>query len=100
MSMHPGIWFDETHTRNGPEIFNLAQAIEWEEVDATHLTCCQDDDLALCGADVTGEPWADEDDSADDDCTVCEYLDAHDDDVDEPCTTPCPALRMKRDLTP
>lgn len=23
----------------------------------SHLTCCRDDDTALCGSDVSGEPW-------------------------------------------
>ncbi len=28
-----------------------------DEDDACHLTCCEDDDLLMCGVDGTDEPW-------------------------------------------
>jgi hypothetical protein len=36
-----------------------------------HWTCCLDDNVALCGADVTDEPWAPFDVAS---CTVCEVV--------------------------
>jgi hypothetical protein len=35
-----------------------------------HVVCCRDDNLALCGTDVTDEPWADPVDL----CVVCDAL--------------------------
>lgn len=43
----------------------------------THSVCACDDDLALCGADVSGQPWADDDEEVD--CVVCQDL------MGEPC---------------
>lgn len=30
-----------------------------DSAEINHIVCC-DDDTALCGADVTGDPWSDE----------------------------------------
>ncbi|MFJ9114447.1 hypothetical protein ACIRJO_02740 [Streptomyces sp. NPDC102394] len=43
----------------------------------THAVCPCNDDLALCGANVAGQTWADE--SEDVDCVVCLDL------VEQPC---------------
>jgi len=40
-----------------------------------HICCCVDDDLALCGRDVSDEPYLDNCDG-ERDCLVCKYLDA------------------------
>lgn len=44
-----------------------------------HLVCCCDDDTAMCGLDVTDEPWCVADDQ---ECVVCRDL--------WPDDTPCP----------
>lgn len=55
--------------------------------DLIHTTCCHDDDLALCGADLTGEPWTEGGDNL---CVVCEaLLDAEDADGVVYCLCPC-----------
>jgi hypothetical protein len=41
------------------------------EDDLVHTVCHCDPDLALCGTDVTGEPWDDDGE----DCAECERLD-------------------------
>jgi hypothetical protein len=48
-------------------------------VDETHIVCC-DDNVAMCGADVTGTPWVESDDV----CPLCELVE----DEDLPCPVP------------
>lgn len=40
--------------------------------DVFHTTCCEDDDLALCGLDVSDLPFTDGEDEQN--CIVCEDL--------------------------
>ncbi|MFJ1653474.1 hypothetical protein ACIOC2_19205 [Streptomyces sp. NPDC088337] len=40
--------------------------------DLTHAICGCNEDLALCGADVSGEPWAGEAEEVN--CIVCQDL--------------------------
>lgn len=47
-----------------------------------HLVCCHDD-IAMCGTDVSGENWVDEEDPADN-CKLCAYID----DEGLPCPLP------------
>lgn len=46
------------------------------EPDIMHLVCDCNDDIALCGTDVSGEPW--NHDSDPDLCVVCADLDVLD----------------------
>lgn len=39
--------------------------------DIGHLVCCCNEDLAMCGADVTDEPWGADDTP---ECVVCRDL--------------------------
>lgn len=45
-----------------------------------HIVCCHDDDLALCGVDVSGHDFTDEPTS----CAVCLDLEY------APCPSSCP----------
>lgn len=45
-----------------------------QEDDVAHVTCCEDDDAALCGKDVTDEEWTDDEKVPD--CKVCERIEA------------------------
>jgi hypothetical protein len=42
--------------------------------DLQHVACCRNDDMALCGTDVTDAPWLDDETS----CVVCVDLDEFD----------------------
>lgn len=46
--------------------------IESDDGGAVHVTCCLDDDMALCGLDVTDAPWGAGDDELM--CVVCAHL--------------------------
>lgn len=41
--------------------------------DVVHRVCCRDDDLALCGMDMTGKGWTEQ--SAGPTCWRCDALD-------------------------
>jgi len=47
--------------------------------DLSHAACPCDEDIALCGADVAGVPWADDDTEPTSLCVVCVDL------VVQPC---------------
>lgn len=38
------------------------------DVDPVHLACCCSEDIALCGEDLSGEPWTDK---LDPPCPIC-----------------------------
>lgn len=57
-------------------------------VELTHVVCCIDDDLTLCGADGTDMVW---DEDAPTDCVVCADLDDTLEATDS-CATVCPKL--------
>jgi hypothetical protein len=61
------------------------------EPDLQHVICC-DDDLAMCGKDVTGEIWA-SDEEASEFCPLCFLAEEQ----GLPCPVPgCPAGRVRR----
>lgn len=43
-----------------------------DPADLCHTACCEDQDLGLCGIDVTGHEW--DDDGSDPECAACERL--------------------------
>lgn len=45
-----------------------------DDPDNAHISCC-DDDLSLCGADLPGWVWCDDDWPDEDICEVCVRLD-------------------------
>lgn len=55
-----------------------------------HLTCCEDDNLALCATDVTNDQWS----SAPINCAVCRELDARLM-ADRSCAAVCPLTARK-----
>jgi len=55
-----------------------------------HVTCCGDDNLALCGTDVTADEWIPEDSPTT--CVVCASLEESTNAADS-CATTCPKLR-------
>ena len=54
--------------------------------DVVHVTCCQDEDLAMCGVDVAGHPTTP--DETPTGCTVCAALE------ERSCTEVCPLVLM------
>jgi len=62
--------------------------------DLMHITCCDDDDLALCGRPVPGEEWGDGTEETT--CPVCCVLDGLDLDDEGECPG-CP-LRMRAEV--
>jgi hypothetical protein len=56
--------------------------------DLTHVTCC-DDNVAMCGENVSGQRWVD--DSEETTCPICAWAE----EADLACTIPgCPGLRV------
>lgn len=56
--------------------------------DVCHEVSCHDDDLAICGADVSSASWCQDDDNCGaPQCIVCEQLAASEDDTE--CECPC-----------
>ena len=61
--------------------------------DLDHIMCCRDDDLALCGRDISDHELLDDDELFDEEslCIVCDHL--ADDTLQDPldCAQACPA---------
>ena len=52
-----------------------------DAADETHVVCCNPE-IALCGSDVSGTPWVDQDEEAT--CVVCHDLEGQ----------PCPSCGL------
>lgn len=65
-------------TRTVPE----PVATNTSDDDLSHTVCFCDTNTALCGTDVTDADW---DNSEDDDCIVCDYLDTYYDQIGTCC---------------
>ena len=49
------------------------------DLELVHLTCCDDENVALCGLDLTGLGWSTEEDLASlPACVICDGQDEHD----------------------
>lgn len=61
----------------------LVESPVTKDGDLHHLVCC-DDNTAMCGADVTNEPWLNGPAPGEVMCPECANIDEH----DWPCTVP------------
>lgn len=70
-------------------------AMHLEEVDEEqgHWVCCEDDDLALCGIDLTEVPWCTEDDGP-----TCQRCDDLNNRLSDQCQG-CPAFTIREALS-
>lgn len=72
-------------TAGAPSTTAAVQGTPVDE-DAVHVTCCQDEDFALCGVDVAGhQVYPDETPTG---CTVCAALE------ERSCGEVCPLVLM------
>jgi hypothetical protein len=72
---------DEPAVREAEHLRHDADALD---EDTVHVTCCQDEDFALCGVDVAGrQTYPDETPTG---CTVCAALE------ERSCTEVCPLV--------
>ena len=56
------------------QMLSLPRPVEMQEgLDLIHRPCCHNDDLSMCGKDISDAEWSLDEDS-DRDCIVCEEL--------------------------
>lgn len=70
-----------------------AMGIEEAIDEQDHWTCCKDDNLALCGIDLTDVPWVTEDDG-----TNCQRCDDLNNRLPDQCQG-CPAFTVREALS-